>query len=86
MMNIYGQDAEHETRKYAEMLKDRGSRQYAIWVEAADIIARRQKLLKTLDALSGADMVKTNTAEWYLAKAAPSTEAPSYQYFRRQHL
>jgi hypothetical protein len=50
MMNIYGQDAEHETRKYAEMLKDRGSRQYAIWVEAADIIARRQKLLKTLDA------------------------------------
>ncbi len=50
MMNIYGQEAEQETRKYAEMLKDSGRREYPIWIEAADIIARRQKLMKTLDA------------------------------------
>jgi hypothetical protein len=50
MINIYGQDAEHETRKYAEVLKQGGRRDYPIWVEAADIIARRQKLIKTLDA------------------------------------
>jgi hypothetical protein len=42
MMKIYGDDAEQEAREYALMLKGSGRPDYAVWVEAADIIARRQ--------------------------------------------
>ena len=42
MMKIYGGDAEREAREYALMLKEGGRADYAVWAEAADIIARRQ--------------------------------------------
>jgi hypothetical protein len=50
IVKMYGAEAEQEARKYAEMLKERGRREYAIWIEAADIVARRQKLMRGLDA------------------------------------
>ena len=50
MIATYGIEAEVEARKYALKYKERGQTQaYAAWIEAAEIIARRQKLLKTLD-------------------------------------
>jgi hypothetical protein len=42
MRKIYGDDAEREAREYALMLKEGGRRDYAVWIEAADIIARRR--------------------------------------------
>ena len=51
MIKMYGKEAEPETRKYALVLKSAGQkREYALWVQAADLIARRQKLLRSLDA------------------------------------
>jgi hypothetical protein len=50
MVKIYGRDAEQETRKYADFLKEKGRREYPLWLEAANIIARRQKLLRSLDS------------------------------------
>ena len=50
MIATYGTDAEDEARKYALKYKERGQTQaYAIWIEAAEIIARRQKLTRSLD-------------------------------------
>ena len=50
MIATYGADAEDEARKYALKYKERGqTRAYAIWIEAAEIIARRQKLTRSLD-------------------------------------
>ena len=50
MIATYGAQAEYEARKYALEYKEKGQTQaYAIWIEAAEIIARRQKLIKNLD-------------------------------------
>ena len=50
MIATYGTDAEDEARKYALKYKESGqTRAYAIWIEAAEIIARRQKLTRSLD-------------------------------------
>ena len=49
MINVYRLDTVREARRYAFMLKDAGKQGYAIWIEAADIIARRQNLKRTLD-------------------------------------
>ena len=50
MIATYGIEAEVEARKYALKYKERGqTRAYAIWIEAAEIIARRQKLTRSLD-------------------------------------
>jgi hypothetical protein len=49
MFNVYRLDTVREARRYAFMLKDAGKQGYAIWIEAADIIARWQNMKRTLD-------------------------------------
>ena len=51
MIGLYGDDAERQARSYAVSTRAKGQDGDAdVWHEAADIIAKRKNLVKTLDA------------------------------------
>ena len=51
MIGLYGDDAERQARAYALSIGARGQQSdAAVWNEAAALIAKRAKIVKTLDS------------------------------------
>jgi len=51
MIGLYGDDAERHARSYAMSIRARGQESdAAVWHQAADLIAQRVQLVKSLDS------------------------------------